>query len=331
MTGDFDGWTPIHLFRSPAEPLVLWSRLGAGVRFDAPFFDQTVSAALRRPLASLLWRMTTVPEMIAIAGGGGESVAAGLIFHVSRCGSTLVAQMCARLRGLVVLSEPGLLTAMLEDPRLPEATRLAACRAVATLFARAAPRVVLKLEPRSLLDWPFLLRAFPNTPRVLLHRDPLEVLVSNLESLPEALLLGSLHPTRLGPPPRPLHSNEEYAAFVLSRFYEAAADLAHSGQALVVSYDTLPRAFVERIAPHFGIPLSAEEEAALAAAARIEAKDATRTRLFQPDSLAKRDRASEEAAYLSRQWFQESYGKLLERSSDAGTVQIADLPRPASL
>jgi len=65
---------------------VEWLDVGT-LRFTDPFFENTVRRAGRRA---------------GIAPGPGP---AGLIFHVSRCGSTLISQMLSTA-GQLVLSEP---------------------------------------------------------------------------------------------------------------------------------------------------------------------------------------------------------------------------------
>src|SRR5262249_57696026 len=94
-------------------PLVDWWHLG-GVRFTDPFFEQTIATAMAHPF-NLLFRPATQLRALA-APATPELRPAGLIFHMSRCGSTLVAQMLAALAGNVVLSEPTPLDHVLRAP-----------------------------------------------------------------------------------------------------------------------------------------------------------------------------------------------------------------------
>jgi hypothetical protein len=310
---DFRGWTPIHLFRFGPEPLVLWSRLGVE-RFDAPLFEQTVSTALRTPLAALLQRTTSLAEMIEIADREPALEPGGFIFHVSRCGSTLVSQMFARLARFMVISEAQPLVAVLNESRISELERRRAFQALVRLYGRCATGAetgyLLKLEPRHLLDWGVVAELFPDVPRLVLYRDPVEVLVSIFRSVPEAAMVGAIDPARLGPPTQVPHTNEEYAAFVIARFFAAAAELAQVPGSLVVNYRELPDAVFSRIEPHFGVKLSESDRAAMREATRVYAKDATRRSEFIADSAAKQAAAGERIRRLARVGFPASYAAL---------------------
>jgi len=76
---------------------VEWLDVGT-LRFTDPFFENTVRRAGRR---AERWTQP-LESLTGIAPGPGP---AGLIFHVSRCGSTLISQMLSTA-GQLVLSEP---------------------------------------------------------------------------------------------------------------------------------------------------------------------------------------------------------------------------------
>lgn len=313
------GWVPFHVTRSTPQPLVLWSWLGA-TRFTAPFFDQTLAGAFHSPLQLLLQRTTTVAQLVALAETLPPVEPRGLIFHVSRCGSTLVAQMLARLESATVIAEAQPFTRVLEDPRLTPETRAPALRALARVYAHhanAGPAALfLKFDSRNLLDWAAVRAAFPESPAIVVHRDPVEVLVSNLGSVPAAMLPGEIDPARLGPPPRPIETAEDYTAFVLSRIYSAAAATARAPRTIAVEHRELPGAVVSRVAPHFGMAPSAAEREAMSAASRLYSKDPARQAVFVPDSAAKQSEADARLRALAETWLAEPYREL--RATSAG-------------
>src|SRR5579885_3088625 len=95
VTGaDFTGWTPIHITCRLEGAQVDWCHLG-DVRFTEPFFEQTIAAALRHPARMLFRRQTPVAALEAFADEPAALPPRGFIFHLSRCGSTLAAQMLA--------------------------------------------------------------------------------------------------------------------------------------------------------------------------------------------------------------------------------------------
>src|SRR5690242_2119180 len=101
-----DGWVPITVEWPDGKPVVEWCHLGAR-RFTEPFFEDTIREALRRPFNRLFHRRTPIEALADWREASPGLEPTGFVFHMSRCGSTLLAQMLARLCSNVVLSEPG--------------------------------------------------------------------------------------------------------------------------------------------------------------------------------------------------------------------------------
>lgn len=303
----FTDWVPIHIFESGPQPEVLWSHL-AKMRFEDPFFLQTITKAVNSPLTRLLQRTTSLDELIATAEQEPSVEPAGFIFHVTRCGSTLISQMFARLARIISISEAQPLTAVADDARLSAADRARAFRALIRLYGRKVTghetASVFKFGPRELFAWGAIAGIYPHVPRIIMQRDPLEVLVSNLAQSADVMLPGNLPPAVLGPPPFPIETNEDYAAFVCSRIYAHAAEAAHAPGSLTINYPELPQAVESVIAPHFGIPLDHADRAAMQATTRLYAKDASRSTVFVPDSETKQRSAAPATRKLIAKWFQ---------------------------
>ena len=76
--------------------MVDWGCLGKE-RFTDPLFEQTIDVCLRHPF-NLLFRHQTPIELLGEVAATFPMVPpSGFIFHLSRCGSTLVSQMLAAL------------------------------------------------------------------------------------------------------------------------------------------------------------------------------------------------------------------------------------------
>jgi len=97
------GWLPVHLGWQRGQPCLHWLHFGSE-RFVEPFFAGTIARCLRRPFSQLFTARTSMAALDAQAGGAGHVDPAGFIFHMSRCGSTLLGQMLTRLPGNVVIS-----------------------------------------------------------------------------------------------------------------------------------------------------------------------------------------------------------------------------------
>src|SRR5688572_7060783 len=107
-----DGWVPFRLFSRGGEPWVDWVHLG-DARFTEPFFEQTIRRCLRHPADALFRHQTPLTALSELYRQRPGLTPAGFVFHWSRCGSTLVAQMLAALEQSTVISEAGPLDAVL--------------------------------------------------------------------------------------------------------------------------------------------------------------------------------------------------------------------------
>ena len=119
---DLARWTPIRFDFSGPAPMVDWADLSAE-RFDEPFFDQTARSLGPVQVPSQLVR-TGLDAFVALDSEPSLDPA-GMIFHLSRCGSTLVSRLLGALPGVVVVAEPSPLNALLGlDPARVDAAAL---------------------------------------------------------------------------------------------------------------------------------------------------------------------------------------------------------------
>ena len=296
-------WAPSTIRWRANGPLVEWCHLG-DLRFTHPFFEQTIVLAMQHPF-NLLFRHGT--PLADLRGADTELKLAGFIFHMSRCGSTVVTQMLAALARNVVLSEPTPLDQILRAPArlrdLSEDQLVAWLRGMVAAMGRKRRteerELFIKLDAWHVLMLPLLRRAFPNVPWIFLYRDPLEVLVSHAQSRPVQMFPGSIDPALLASDPAVLGamSPDAYTALVLSRCLDAA--IAHHQGGLLVAYDELPEIVCTTMLDHFALRYSEAEIGAMRAAAQHDAKNPNAR--FRPDGEAKRNSASEELRTLARE------------------------------
>ena len=115
-----------------------------------------------------------------------DNAPAGIIFHVARCGSTLISQSLKQLGNLAVYASRSPSTRYwCRLHEWPRADMVAAIRALGSAFARhAGGPYVLKLSSWNTLFCDIVTAAFPETNWVLCLRDPVEVGVSLLQQPP---------------------------------------------------------------------------------------------------------------------------------------------------
>lgn len=293
------GWLPIHVAPTPdGRGVVEWAYFGAQ-QLDAPFFESSMRQARQRPMNRLCRWRTTLDAFLAEESITRAPPPRGLVFHMSRCGSTLVAQMLAAVARNRVLSEAPPVDAMLRlrelRPDIAEDDRRRALIAMVAALARAPSAVesrsIFKLDSWHMMALPLFRAAFPTTPWVFLYRDPIEVLVSQMWSRGMQTVPGMLPSELQGPDDAATLGPEEFCAQALAQSCEAAVAHFHLGGGLLVAYEELPEAVFTRILPHFGLTIDATETEAMRAAALRDAKAPHAT--FARDGEEKRRAATE--------------------------------------
>src|SRR5688572_6130260 len=234
-----------------------------------PFMQETIARVPARESVVQIARRD-------VGKGAAGSSPAGIVFHVGRCGSTLVSQLLKQHVGLVVYAEPLPVNEILLPPhKWPRGELVAALRSLGAAFARHARKpYVLKLTSWNTLFCDVVAEAFPDSPWVLCLRDPVEVGVSLLHR-PAGWIWDD------GGPAPPFHrqidpaggakSREEYLARLYAAFCEAAIRL-DPARGLLVDYTTLPAAVWEAVAPHFSLAVDGTLRGRMQAAAAMNAK-----------------------------------------------------------
>lgn len=204
------------------------------------------------------------------------SAPAGVVFHVARCGSTLVSQVLKQQGQCVVYSEPLPCNEVLLPPHpYPRPELVAAVRSLGAAFAaHAGQPYVLKLSSWNTLFCDVVADAFPDTPWVLSLRDPVEVAVSLL-----AKPAGWMHADagaaavlrRAVDPEARSRTPEEFVARLYGSFCDAACRL-DPARGRLLDYAGLPAAIWTQVAPHFGLAMDDTGRGRMQQAARIDAK-----------------------------------------------------------
>ena len=184
---DFRYWSPIRVYETGGRAFIDWCYLGKD-RFTAPFHDDTIENRLREPF-NLLFRRQTPIEFLGEIDQRERGIApTGFIFHVSRCGSTLVSQMLAALSKNIVISEASIIDKIVRAnhsfPNISIEQKAIWLRWLFNALARKRfdeeEHFFVKFDSWSVLDLPLIERAFPDTKWIFMYRNPVEVIVSNL-------------------------------------------------------------------------------------------------------------------------------------------------------
>ncbi len=314
---DFSGWFPARLTwaETGGEAELDWVQFD-GPRFEDAFLEETIQACMRRPFNLMFRRRTGLQVLEPWAERSPGIVPTGFVFHVSRCGSTLLAHLLRQLPDGLVLSEPGPVDAIVRAnagrSRLSRARQVALLRAMVSALGQkrthGQARLFIKFDAWNVLHLDLIREAFPETPWVFLYRDPLEVLVSavgqrGLHTQPHVLppsVFGLEAEAAAGPA-------EDYCARVLASIYRAGLEGCATGRGILLHYPELPLAAWTRVLPHFGLEPTENVIALLQSAAGFNPKQGAD---FVPDAARKRAEASSRTRAACDRWMRPVYGEL---------------------
>lgn len=318
-----EAWLPIGcMLRAPIVS-VRWIEFGLK-ELSEPFFQQTIHALRsRRPPAPEC--ITDVQQLLARARQYPPVIPSGVICHVSRCGSTLIANALRAGRDAVVLSEmPGLSMLMSRGPNAPiEGGELPELRSqVVSAFIRLyayhrgaiTPKLFVKCNAVSGLDVAAMRATWPETPFILVIRDPVEVTVSNIERpagwiRAKHIPLGRRSAFGWTAAEMQEMSEEEYCARGLGRLFEALAEQVDE-KCRVLDYARVDMAMLYDVAHFFGVELPPPHDNRMKVLRTQYAKDPSQDRTFTDDTAEKQRRASETMRRCINQWAYRPYEKL---------------------
>ncbi|HSC80381.1 MAG TPA: sulfotransferase family protein, partial [Chitinolyticbacter sp.] len=260
----------------------------------------------------------TLADLYAIRPGLPPS---GFVFHMSRCGSTLIAQMLATLPSHAVYAEAmpidQLLRARYHDAGLSEAAQFDGLRALVTALGRprrtSETRLVLKLDAWSIAEAHLLRTAYPRVPAIFLYRDPIEIVVSHLRQPGVHTVPGVNGPSPLWDDLPATLPRVEYIARVIGRILRAGLAECASGAMRPVNYTELPGVVLGELAPLLGVDAAQVEQ--MRAASTRNAKHPQQA--FAADGADKRAEADAAVRDAVARWAAQPYAALEAMRSEA--------------
>lgn len=323
---NFAGWRPIRLYIASGQIMVDWMRL-RDEPLRQPFFQQSIQGELQRPFHLAFRRQTPLADLLAWHAKSPGIDPSLVIFHVSRCGSTLITQALAESPHHLQLSEPGpvdfLLRQAVPSGLLDEARAAQALRAWAGAWGQRCDEASPALQSMSIkLDaWnadrsALVAQAWPAARWVFLAREPLSVLVSQMRERAFFLVPGMLGVTLdgLSLQEQALMPPEQYCARVLGSVYAAMARHFDPGRTLLLDHADLPQAVEARILGHMGWQPAADYLARMRE--RVTRHGKHPQQMYVPDTETKHSMASDHLQSLTAQWIAPHY-QALQRLRDA--------------
>jgi hypothetical protein len=284
---DLDGWTPVRVYANRGQPVVEWAFVDGPFRDS--FFEQTANRAMQQPFNAVFARRTPIAALEERHRDAPGLAPAGFVFHMSRCGSTLIAQTLAQLSATIVLSEPQPLDAILRlrsaRPAVSEETLVGWLRATTSALGRpraAEHRLFVKFNSWHVRELPLIARAFPGVPWIFTFREPRDVVRSQRRTPGAEFIAGAMDPALIGLDAGDLHalSPDEYGIRALAAFCEGALRGKDIGRGAFVDYAGMPDTALYAVPAFFGISPTPIEVARMRDATLLDAKDPAAK--FQP-------------------------------------------------
>ncbi|HEY8918633.1 MAG TPA: hypothetical protein VIM87_19450 [Chitinophaga sp.] len=223
-------WIPFQLsYINSNEWTVKWLDLG-NERMIKPFFDETIQVCrIKQRQRSRLESLSNADFLAEACKDLASLEPTAFIFHVSRCGSTLLSQAFSAPEENIVVAEAPLLDEILradeKQPGLGTATRETWFRAALKLMGQQRnykeSSYIIKLDSWHIHFYHLLREWFPQTPFFFLYRKPDEVIASHdkrrgIHSVPGMVnpaLLKTAEPAHFG------GDFNRYTAQVLEQYY----------------------------------------------------------------------------------------------------------------
>lgn len=236
------GWYPVAI--DVATENVCWRYLGEA-RFLESFFLDTLNQQSREQRQVCHTPIESLPEQLACMP---QVTPTAFIFHVSRCGSTLLTQMLASLPQCIVMSEPPVIDAFFRychDQAEAENAIPVFQALIAALGQRRRDEEThffIKFDSWHLPWLPFVRKAYPAIPIIFLYREPQAVLASHQRQRGPQMIPGLLNTSRLKPDVSgfPAADFDAYAASMLHCMYCAGLEHAEAEDLLLLNYQQLP-------------------------------------------------------------------------------------------
>lgn len=148
-----------------------------------PFQDETISRYRQTILVNQFITPKTALSLLDIQAQAVQSITpAGFIFHLSRCGSTLLSGCLSELDTTSIFSESPVLTEILLDKTVGETAQQKYLQQLIDLQASVFPErpdVVIKWNAWDIFRWELIRAIYPQVPIIFLVRNPVEILASH--------------------------------------------------------------------------------------------------------------------------------------------------------
>jgi hypothetical protein len=271
-------WIPYKLIFEQDQALCRWLHTG-DKPFDEPFFDDTITRLKAGRVQGLhsAGNIQLLPDWSKNLKAIEPSA---FIFHISRCGSTLLSQLLGINPGHIVLSEVPFIDDVLRAPfkHHPQAgfdqpEMLDAALRFYGQRRNEESKLFIKTDSWHVFFYKTLRELYPDAAFILLYRKPQEVIRSHRKKRGMQAVPGVIEPEVFGFRAEPITDLDAYMARVMERYLTLFTEIIQTDErSLLVSYNQGMMNVMDTMAAFAGIDISAEEHAGMEERCRYHAK-----------------------------------------------------------
>ncbi|SES01313.1 hypothetical protein [Pedobacter rhizosphaerae] len=228
-------WIPYKLSYQENDWQLLWLDL-QDKHIEEPFFDETIQHChIKMRERSRYSPASNLDFLVEAANGIDFIPPAAFIFHVSRCGSTLLSQALATAETNIVFAEAPLIDELLrmkeQDPSITEEQQELWFKSALALMGQKRKReykqLHVKLDSWHIHFYPLLRKWFPDTPFFFLSREPKAIIASHQQRRGIHSVPGMVNPSILKVDIAEKHYEDFnlFTAEVLAKYYDALKDI----------------------------------------------------------------------------------------------------------
>lgn len=271
-------WIPYKLILEQDQALCRWLHTGKEP-FSEPFFDDTIT----RLKAGSVQGLHSTGNLQLLPGWSKDLKAiepSAFIFHISRCGSTLLSQLLSLNPAHIVLSEVPFIDDVLRAPfkHHPQASfdqpeMLDAAIRFYGQQRNQETKLFIKTDSWHVFFYKTLRQLYPNAAFLLLYRKPQEVIRSHQKKRGMQAVPGVIEPEVFGFNAEPVTNLDAYMAKVIERYLTLFTEIIENDQrSLLVNYNQGMMNAMDAMAAFAGIDISPEEHAKMEERCRYHAK-----------------------------------------------------------
>jgi hypothetical protein len=273
------GWVPYQLFFQDNQALCRWLHVGREP-FSEPFFDDTISKCKSKSVH----QYHSLSNVAVLPGWAGkmEAVApTAFIFHISRCGSTLLSQLLDINPEHIVLSEVPFFDEVLRAPvqgrwtenvPAPEIFK-AAMQLYGQKRTGIESRLFIKTDSWHVCFYKTLRELYPDVPFIFLYRDPGEVIRSQQKKRGMQAVPGVVEAEVFGFDNEPVTDLDVYMSRVMERYFTLFKEIMQTDhRSLLVNYNEGMMKVAAQTASFAGVHLSEEDREKMELRCRYNAK-----------------------------------------------------------